>query len=242
MAVKNTNSDKGKVAVITGASEGLGREVALLLAKERFYVILLARNENNLKKVKDEIAKNDSTSEYFVCDVTDHQQVAKIVEKIIQKYQKIDVLINNAGIWFEGPTESHTAEKVKELFMTNSLAPIYMVQSVLPYMREQNEGTILNIVSDSGLHPSGGWGVYVATKFAAKGFTDSLREELVGTKIKVLGVYQGGMNTNFFLKAGFSKPNQPWMMDPIEVAKVVVFMLTRPDNIDMREVEVTRHK
>jgi short-subunit dehydrogenase len=234
---------KDKIVIITGASEGLGKELAIKISENGAQVILLARTEKNLIKVNKEIQKIGGKSEYKVCDVTDFDQAKKTIDYVKKKYGSIDILINNAGIWFEGPTVKHSPEMVKDLFMTNSLAPIYMTQLVLPIMENNaNGGIIFNVVSDSGLHPSGEWGVYVATKFAAKGFTDSLREEMKGKKIKVLGLYQGGMNTNFFLKAGFSKPNQPWMMDPKEVAEIIIFMLSRSDNIDMKELEVGRHK
>lgn len=232
---------KNKVVIITGGNQGLGEALAYRLAKEGAYLILLARRENLLKLVKDRIVKSGGKADYFVCDVSDYKQVRRVIDQITKKHQFVDVLVNNAGIWFEGPTLTHPPEKVKELFMINSVGPINMVQAILPSMIKVGKGIILNVVSDSGIYPSGNWGIYVSTKFAAKGFTDSLREELKGTAIKILGFYQGGMNTNFFKKAGFSEPNQPWMMDPNNLANILIFMLTQPDDIDMQDVVVKKH-
>src|SRR3989344_2831091 len=224
---------QNKVAVITGASRGLGKEIAILLAEQKAKLALVSRSENELNKVKEEIGPN---AEYFVCDISNSKAVEKTIVEIHQKFGKIDILINNAGIWFEGLAEKHPPEKVKELFDVITLGTIYVTTSVLPILKKQAEGQILNVVSGAGIETPGAemgpYSPYTAAKYAVTGFTKSLEEELKGTKIKVMGIYPGGMNTPLFKKAGFDyTENENWMMDKKDVAKIILFMLSQPKDV-----------
>ena len=196
---------ENKIVLITGASRGLGKAIALRLAKEKVKLALIARTEKDLKAVKEEIEKLGSCSEYFLCDVSDGEQVKLVFEKIVKKFGKIDVLINNAGIWYQGPTTAHACQKIKQLFEVNIIGMVYCTKEVISIMKKHKGGQILNVISGAGLHPSGEWGVYSGTKYAERGFTDSLKEELKGTGIKVMSFYPSGMDTNLFIDAGFNK-------------------------------------
>src|SRR4030067_1061578 len=162
---------QNKVAVITGASRGLGKEIAILLAEQKAKLALVSRSE-----------------------------------------------------------------KVKELFDVITLGTIYVTTSVLPILKKQAEGQILNVVSVAGIETPGAemgpYSPYTAAKYAVTGFTKSLEEELKGTKIKVMGIYPGGMNTPLFKKAGFDyTENENWMMDKKDVAKIILFMLSQPKDV-----------
>jgi short-subunit dehydrogenase len=149
-------------------------------------------------------------------------------------------LVNNAGVWFEGPTDEHPDEKIREVFEVNIMGMVYCTKAVLPVMKKRNEGQILNIMSSAALHPDGGWGVYTASKYAGKGYTESLREELKGTGIKVMAFYPGGMDTNLFYDAGFHKKSEPWMMKLDDVTEVLKFMLTRPGDVCVESLSLRK--
>lgn len=219
---------KGQVIVITGGSEGLGKAIALKLGGEGAKIVLLARDQKKLEKVCKEIGK---TAEYYVCDIRDQSQVHSTFENIYKEHQRVDILINNAGVWYEGPIEEHSTEAIDNLFDTNVKGTIYTIQEVVGNMKQRKSGQILNVISTSGVEIDPGWPVYIATKYAVRGLTDSLKAALAGTGIKVMGFYPGGMNTEIFNVSGFSKDDTSWMMKKEHVAEVVDFVLKQPDDI-----------
>lgn len=234
---------KGKVVLITGASSGLGKEVATLLAKEGSKLALIARNEDVLNRIKKDLVEFTDDVEIYPCDITRETEIDGALEEIIKHFGKIDILINNAGQWFEGGLEDHSDKIIKDLFMVNSIGPILMTKKVLPYMKKAKTGTIFNVVSIAGVSApgkeNGEYTVYTATKFAEHGFTLSLREELKGSGIKVLGFYPAGMNTEIFKRAGFNySDNEDWMMDKKDVAKIMFNILSQPDDIAIDHVEI----
>ncbi len=229
-----------KVIVITGASTGLGKELALRLAEEKPNLILHARSAEKLQEVAEEIQTKGCRCSTFACDVTDATQTKHAVDYLTEAYGKVDVLVNNAGVWHEGKTEDHPKEKILEMFQVNSAGVISMTQEILPMMRAQKSGQIFNIVSIAGVEPAAGWGVYTATKYAVRGFTDSLKQELTGTGIKVIGFYPGGMDTDLFDTSGFPKGKQPWMMKKEDVAEIITFILKQPADVVMDHVEVRK--
>jgi len=229
------------IAVITGGSEGLGRQIALQLIKDKVTVVLLARSENKLKETTEEINSLSGQAHYYVCDVSDRVAVGKVADQILNTFKGVDILINDAGVYFENASEKVTQSQVEQMFTINSLGTIYTTQAFLPHFKKQNQGQILNVISIAGLEPSSEWGIYAASKFAQTGFTESLRRELSGTKIKVMGFYPEGMDTQIFKKGGLdTQPGQPWMMKPEDAAKIVRFMLTQPADVSLSQVVVRK--
>ncbi len=233
---------QGKVTIVTGASFGLGKSITLKLASEGAKLALVARSETELQKVKKEIDHLGAACQYYLCDIRDATAVEKTVQKILKDFGAIDILINNAGVYYEEPTAAMTVERIDAQFATNALGTVYMTKYVLPTLTRRNTGQILNVVSIAGVETNGEWGIYAATKHAVTGFTESLRKELAKTKIKVIAIYPEGMNTNIFHTAGYHQysPHESWMMDPDDVADIVVFMLKRPDDIAMGHVEIRK--
>lgn len=229
------------VAVITGGSEGLGKNIAMVLAKNGVLPILLARTEAKLKESVTEIENMGGGAEYLVCDVTKVDQVQNARDKILKKYGQVDILVSNAGVYFEDESDKMAPEKVRKMFEVNALGSINVIQAFLPQLKKQNWGQILAVISIAGLEPNRDWGLYTASKFAQTGFMESLRLELAETKIKVMGFYPEAIDTGIFIKAGLAtEPNQPWMMKPQDVAEIVGFMLTRPDDVNMSQVVVRK--
>lgn len=228
---------KNKVVLITGASDGLGYSLAIKLAKEGAKIALVARSETKLKLVKEKIGNQ---AEYFVCDISQPSQIKTAIFKIQKKFKTIDVLVNCAGIWLQGPTDQTSPEKIVAMFQANTLGLINLTSLVLPILKTRPEAIIFNIISDSGIDPSPDWSAYVGSKFAVRGFTDSLKLELKNTNIKVMNLYPGGMNTDLFIKAGNQFHNEPWMMDKEDVANIIIFMLTQPQDIVINDLVVRK--
>ncbi len=236
---------KDKVVVVTGASKGLGREIALKLSEQGAKLAIVARSEKELQELKNLIVKQGNECEYYVCDIVDDKQIFSTVKNIIERFKTIDVLINNAGIWFEGSLESHTIEKIKDIFNVVTLGTIFFTKAVVPFMKKQKNGQILNIVSVAGIEApgvdNGPYSAYTGAKFAVRGFTEALKEELSGTGIKVIGFYPGGMNTEIFRTAGLNySDNEDWMMDKKDVAEIIVYVLGTPDDVVIDHVVVRK--
>jgi short-subunit dehydrogenase len=224
-----------KVVVITGASKGLGKEIAKLLVDEKCKLALVARSEKELGGLTENLKKSGVGCEYFICDVSDSTKVAETIQKIVEKFGRIDILVNNAGIYSEGPLESHTPERVKEIFDVVALGTIYTTLATVPQMKRQKFGQILNVISVAGVETPGEFGPYTpytAAKYAITGFTKATAEELIGTGIKIMGFYPAGMNTDIYRAAGINySDDEDWMMDKVDMAKIVVFMLKQPDDV-----------
>ncbi len=233
---------KNKVVLITGASQGLGKCVALKLSREGVKLALIARTESLLKEVWDGAVKNGAEAEYFVCDIRKLEQIKETVAAIKEKCGAIDVLINNAGVWTENELEKSNPELRRNALETNVLGHINFTYEILPMMQEQNMGHILNVISTSGAQdiPAGDnseWRVYGASKWAMVGFSKDLANSLRDTKIKVTQFLPGGFESNLYENAGRKDAhNQPWMMQTEDVADVLIFTLTRPEDVYMEKV------
>ncbi|KKW11829.1 MAG: Short-chain dehydrogenase/reductase SDR [Candidatus Jorgensenbacteria bacterium GW2011_GWB1_49_9] len=185
---------KDKVIVITGASRGLGRALTDVFAKEGAKLILSSRQGDAFENESRELGAG-----FFPADVTDESQVAKLADFAVQKFGRIDVWINNAGIWIpHAPIEEMDLKRVHDMVEVNLFGTIHGSKAALIQMKKQGSGTIINILSTSALEGRAGSSGYCASKYAAVGFTESLRLEAQPENIKVLAVYPGGMQTHLF--------------------------------------------
>src|SRR6476660_6872812 len=185
------------VAVVTGSSSGNGFETSLLLAKNRFYTYATMRNLEKSARIK-EIAKKDSLPiEVLQLDVTDDKSVTDAIDVISNRQGRIDVLVNNAGYEQHGPVEELSMEEIKTQFETNFFGAVRVMKAVLPIMRKQRSGTIVNISSIGGKIGVPLNSAYVGSKFALEGFSESMKYELEGFGIKVILIEPGAVNTNY---------------------------------------------
>lgn len=233
---------KDKVIIITGASQGLGKELSHQLAKLGAKLALISRTKADLDKVKEGAIKLGATAESFVCDVTNQHQVNKAVSDIEKRFGTIDVLVNGAGIWTTDEFEEKRPELIEQSFKVNSMGPIYFTKAVLPLFKKNNHGHLLNVISKAGTDISDNkdWPTYTATKWAITGYTKALAYALADTKIKVSAFYPAGFESNIFETAGEKDAhNQSWMMRTEDVAKAIVFMLNTPDDLQVKAVEVS---
>ncbi len=207
---------KDKVVVITGASRGLGKELAIQFFKEGSKLVLGSRSKGELSELA---AKTNAL--YTVTDVKVKSQIKELANLAIQTLGSIDVWINNAGVIIPSPqTENTDTDKVREMMEVNFFGTLYGSIEAIRQMKRQKSGTIINISSVAGLEPKNGLSCYVATKFAVSGFTKSMRLELQPFNIKAICVYPGGIKTHLFDE---DKPkNFEDYMDPSSVATKII--------------------
>jgi NAD(P)-dependent dehydrogenase (short-subunit alcohol dehydrogenase family) len=186
-----------KVAIVTGSSTGNGFETSLLLAKNGFYTYATMRNIDKSTRIK-EIAKKDSLPlEVIQLDVTDDKSVIDAINVISNRQGRIDVLVNNAGYEHHGAVEELSIEEIKTQFETNFFGAVRVLKAVLPVMRKQRSGAIVNISSIGGKIGVPLNSAYVGSKFALEGFSESIKYELESFGIKVILIEPGAVNTNY---------------------------------------------
>ncbi|KKR31559.1 MAG: D-beta-hydroxybutyrate dehydrogenase [Candidatus Gottesmanbacteria bacterium GW2011_GWC2_39_8] len=229
---------KGKVVVITGGSEGLGKAVALELAEKGAKLALIARGEQKLKQAVEELSNKTETN-YYICDVSNPEAVGRTIDSVVCDFGTIDILVNNAGVYYED--EDCTSEKTVQMFGINTLGVVFVSNKVVPIMQAKNKGQIFNVISVAGVEPGNKWGIYAATKYAVRGFTDSLSQKLIQTNVRVMGFYPNGMDTNIFDAAGYNfGKDYGWMMKKENIAKIILFMLSQPDDMVINHLEVRK--
>ena len=183
---------KHKVVFITGGTKGLGRALALSFLKENAHVAICARDEEELLTTPEGILG-------IKADVTKESELQNVVEIVKTKFGHLDIWVNNAGIWLPHlPTEETDWKRAHDLMEVNLFGIVYGSKVALAQMRKQGSGSIVNIISTSGLEGKVNETAYCASKFAANGFTQSLRKEVDGVKIKVISIFPGVMKTNLF--------------------------------------------
>jgi NAD(P)-dependent dehydrogenase (short-subunit alcohol dehydrogenase family) len=189
--------NKKVVAVVTGSSSGIGFETSLLLAKNGFFTYATMRNLDKSDAIIDLKQKEKLPLEVLKLDVTNDKSVKEAIEKIAYERETIDVLVNNAGYALVGPLEELSIQEFKEQFETNVLGVIRVVQRILPIMRKQRHGTIVNISSLSGRIGFPLTSAYVSSKFALEGLSESMAYEVEQFGIKVILIEPGVIKTNF---------------------------------------------
>lgn len=213
---------KNKVIFITGASTGVGLELAKRLAQQEAKIILTARNEEKLQKAKLTTGISDS----YLLDVTSESQINETVEKVIKKYGRIDFLINNAGFGIFKEVVEMNIEEVIEMMDVNYFGIVRCTKAVLPHMIDRNEGHIINIASVAGKIATAKAAAYSASKSAVIGFSNGLRAELANSSINISVINPGPIDTPFFNRAdpsGKYVENVKWfMLKPEEVVDQVI--------------------
>lgn len=232
----------GKKVLITGATDGLGRLLAINLIKEGCSVILHGRNTEKLEATSTELGKlsPNATIEKIVCDFN---QPASI-EEAFNNIQNLDILINNAGVWAEGNTTDITPERIIELANVNLISYMVVTRMLLPVLKKSEFAQILNVSSVAGVEIPQGYfhTIYSATKYGVQAFSEALAKEFDNTNIRVMGYYPGGMATQFFDKAGMDYDKvEPWMFDPQESADAILFMLSRNKKVNVKRLDLINH-
>src|SRR5919109_3512113 len=186
-----------KVAVVTGSSSGIGYETSLTLARNGFLTYATMRNLNKSENIKLAATKENLPLHIIQLDVNDDTSVKNAVQKILSEVGRIDILVNNAGYGLNGAFEDLAIDEIKAQYETNVFGLIRTTQAVLPIMRKQKSGTIVNISSGAGRFGFPIGSAYVSTKFAVEGLSESMSYELEPFGIRVVIVEPGVIRTNF---------------------------------------------
>lgn len=198
--------DNKKVWFVTGASKGLGLSLVTRLLSEGYSVAATSRNIAELQKA---IHQENDTFLPLEVDLVDEKSVETAVAKTIEKFGKLDVVVNNAGYGQLGTLEELSDAESRQNFDTNVFGSLNIIRKVMPYLRDQKSGFIINIASIGGLNGDfAGWGIYCATKFAVVGFTEALAAEIKEFGVKATVVYPGYFRTDFLKGSSLRTPKK----------------------------------
>ena len=221
-----------KVAIITGASRGIGREVAKGLAQDGYNVILIARTESELLALADEIKQHGVQSKIISEDITHFEDLSKALNSIINEWGRADILVNNAGIFRNGTLEA-SLNDYQALYDVNVKAQLALIRNVLPFMQSQGSGYIFNIASVAG---KVGWptiGAYSASKFAFVGLSESLYNEYSTQGIKITAICPGYVATDMSKDA---EVPQTEMVQPHDILQTIRWLLHLSPTAFVKEV------
>ena len=236
MAAKLT----GKVALITGASAGIGQACARTLAQKGAHLVLTARRQERLDQLKREAEKAGTEAISVIGDAREESTAIKTVEAATQAFGRIDILINNTGTGNYKNLIDTSAEEYDDLMDTNVRSTFLFTRHTVPVMLKQKQGTILMISSMAGIYGFAGEAVYCATKFAQVGFAQALDKELRTQGIKVGVICPGGVKTEFALGRGRTQESvsQSNMLDPEDVAGAVLLACTQAPHSRIIEIQM----
>jgi len=236
---------EAKVVVITGASSGIGKASAELLAKDGAKIVLGARRENILKEIAENIEKLGGEAAYAATDVTDDAQVENLAKVAIENFGRIDVWINNAGIMPQSVLSEKKIQDWNNMIDINIKGTLYGIGAAIPYMDKQKSGHIINVSSVAGHVAHSGSAVYSATKYAVRAISESLRQEMVDAKnnVRVTVISPGAINTGLLssvtdpdVKAGMEKFYAAYSIPVERVALTIKQAIDLPADAAWNEV------
>jgi 3-oxoacyl-[acyl-carrier protein] reductase len=230
---------EGKVALITGAGRGIGRSIALTLAKQGAKVALSARNLQELQAVQAEIIALGQEAIYEVVDVSLELEVKKLLEKTVQHFGRLDVVVNNAGLGIYGPLVETSVETWDKIMAVNARGPFLVCREAIPHLKKQKRSFIINISSVVGVKGYENQTAYTASKHALMGLSKALAKEVQKDGIRVHALCPGGVDTQM---VALARPDldPSILMQPQEIADIVLFLVTRSGNAVIDEVLVRR--
>ncbi len=202
-----------KIAIVTGSSSGIGFETALALAREGYYTYATMRDLKKADKILEVAKKENLKLEVLEFDLNKDSTIKNAVQKIVNDKKRIDVLVNNAGYFLVGCLEDISIEELKDQFETNFFGLVRTIQAVLPTMRNQKSGTVVNISSLAGRIGFPVTPAYISSKFAVEGISESMRYELAPFGIKTIIIEPGVVKTNLFSTFKKSIKNDPAYKD-----------------------------
>ncbi len=223
---------EGSVVIVTGASAGIGRETALEFARRGANVVLAARREDRLHELAERIGRIGVEALVVPTDVGKSSDIGRLVQAALDRFGRIDVLVNNAGFGFSGTIEETSESAMRELMDVNYMSAFNATRAVLPHMRRQGRGHIVNVASVIGKMSFPFHGAYSATKFAMVAMTEALRAELDGSGVTATVVLPASTRTEFFdvqrtPDGLLSAPTGP-QQSPEQVARAIVRSVNRP--------------
>ena len=234
-----------KVAIITGASRGIGKACAIALARLGYQTVLIARNEEKLKKVVQEIMESAGSMEIpvpviYPFDLSNPKLIESTVSNLVKRYRHIDVLVNNAGIYRSG-TSDISLDDFEEQIRVNLTAAFALINQIVPVMKAQGYGHIFNVASRAGKIGFADSGGYSAAKFGLVGLNESLYRELAGTGISTTALCPGWVDTDMAYEAG-TPIGAEEMIQTSDIAKTMEWILNLSPNTRIKEVVIESAK
>lgn len=235
---------KQKVAIVTGASSGIGEATAIALAAAGAKVAIAARRSERLQTLTQRIQQNGGEALPITADVANEAQVQDMVSATKDKWGRVDILVNNAGVMLLGPVYQANTEDWRRMFDVNVLGLMYATHAILPLMKAQGEGHIVNISSVAGRVANAGTGVYNATKWAVGAFSESLRKEVHKDKIRVTIIEPGLVATELPQHITNSEAKERAKafyesvrsLDSEDIAAAIVYAVTQPPHVNVNEI------
>jgi NADP-dependent 3-hydroxy acid dehydrogenase YdfG len=238
-----SNNIEGKVVVITGASSGLGQATARLLSAQGATVALGARRLDRLQALAEELTRSGGKALVVATDVTDFDQVKRLVDTAVQTYGRIDVMINNAGLMPNSPLERLKIDDWNRMIDVNIKGVLYGIAAALPYMKQQRAGHIINVSSVAGHKVRAGGAVYAATKHAVRALSEGLRQEVKPYNIRTTVISPGAIATELpnsvtepDVAENFRKFYEELAIPADSFARAVAFAMSQPEDVDVNEI------
>src|SRR5690606_5890155 len=237
----------GKIAIVTGASSGIGEATARQLAAKGAHVIAAARRESRLQALARQIEEAGGQVETATLDMADGSQIERLVETVREKHGRIDILVNNAGVMLLAPVMRADVNEWRRMIDVNLTGLFHLTRLVVPIMREQGGGHIVNLSSLAGRIAMPGGSVYSATKFGVNAFSEALRRETLGDRIRVTLVEPGPVATELAEHITDTESRQRIddlasrieMLQAEDIADAIVYAVTRPARVNVNEILIT---
>jgi len=228
-----------KVAIVTGASRGIGRAISVALAQDAATVVLAARSIQKLQETADKVTEAGGKAEIVVTELTEEESIKNLVKVTSEKFSRLDILVNNAGVTHSAKLEETATEDWERCMQINARAPFILCREALPLLKKSQAGYIINIASVVGVKGYPLQSAYTSSKHALRGMTISLAEELKGSNIRVHLLCPGGVDTELVQKV---RPDikKDELMQPEEIAELVLYLVTHKGNAVIDELHIRR--
>ena len=229
----------GKIAVVTGASRGIGRAISLALAKEAATLVLAARSTQQLQKTAEKVTKAGGKAHIVVTELTEEQSIKNLVKVTGEKFGRLNILVNNAGVTHSAKLEQTATEDWQRCMWVNARAPFILCREALPLLKKAEAAHIVNIASVVGVKGYPLQSAYTSSKHALRGMTISLAEELRGSNVRVHLLCPGGVDTEMVsnVRPDIKKED---LIGPNEIAELVLYLVTHKGNAVIDELRIRR--
>ncbi len=239
---------KGKVVAVTGASAGIGKATAIRLAENGAKVVLGARNTGKLEKLVEEIKNAGGEAICAEIDVKNKTDLIRFVTTAVEKYGRLDVMVNNAGVSQLSRIDDLDVEGWEDMIDINLKGVLYGMAAAVPVFKKQRSGHIVNIISTSGLKIVPMQGIYAGTKNAVRTVAEAFRQESDGS-IRITGISPGFVKTDFAdniknegMKTNIRKAMEEMGMDPMAIANAVLYAISQPDEVEIGDLVIRPSK